>query len=415
MPPGGNDLFRPEVSREPGMRNQKDIKIGFVLRNNHWLGGRNYLRNLFEAIHALPGGDLRPIIFTGMETADASVGIPDLQVVRSSIFDVRGPAQFARSMVLRVTSRDKMLEKLLIKHGVSVLSHSDHLGVRPSAARAFLPIVGWIPDFQHVHLPEFFRAQELQDRDRAFMDLCLHCERLIVSSECARADLQTFAPQYAHKAVVLRFVASPAPLGNAANLPDLQRVYDFDGPYFLLPNQFWAHKNHRVVIRALQILKEQGEHVKILATGSKDDSRNPSFFASLMEYAKECKVLDTFRVLGTVPFDHLVGLMRHSIAFINPSRFEGWSTSVEEAKSMGKQILLSDIAVHREQAPERGIFFPAEDAEALAYAMATTRIEFDESRDTAMQELARNHFPARQREFGEKYKQIIVGLLSTRC
>ena len=78
-----------------------------------------------------------------------------------------------------------------------------------------------------------------------------------------------------------------------------------------------------------------------------------------------------FRPLGIVPYLDLMSLMRHSVAVINPSRFEGWSTTVEEAKSMGKSILLSDISVHREQAPDRAAFFSPDNPQALADAMAS--------------------------------------------
>jgi glycosyltransferase involved in cell wall biosynthesis len=197
------------------------------------------------------------------------------------------------------------------------------------------------------------------------------------------------------------------PLADAASLPDLRRLYSFDGPYFLLPNQFWAHKNHRVVFSALQRLKRQNKSFLVLATGSPKDYRNPSFFSSLMQYAAECGVLSSFRVLGQIPFDHLGGLMRHATAFINPSRFEGWSTSVEEAKSMGKQIVLSDIPVHREQAPERGFFFPPENPDALAEALIAAYNRFDRQQDAAMQDEARARFTERQREFGEAYQAIV--------
>ena len=52
-------------------------------------------------------------------------------------------------------------------------------------------------------------------------------------------------------------------------------------------------------------------------------------------------------------------------ALLNPSRFEGWSTTVEEAKAVGTPMLLSDIAVHREQAPQARFFAP-DDALSLA-------------------------------------------------
>ena len=48
---------------------------------------------------------------------------------------------------------------------------------------------------------------------------------------------------------------------------------------------------------------------------------------------------------------------RHSISLINPSQFEGRHSSVEQARSLGKQTILSDINIHREQAPPRSSFF----------------------------------------------------------
>ncbi len=77
---------------------------------------------------------------------------------------------------------------------------------------------------------------------------------------------------------------------------------------------------------------------------------------------------------------------------------------------MGKQIVLSDIPVHREQAPPGGFFFPPEDPEALAVAMNAAYKEYDESKDATMRAAAIAHFPGRQREFGEAYLQIVTEL-----
>ena len=41
--------------------------------------------------------------------------------------------------------------------------------------------------------------------------------------------------------------------------------------------------------------------------------------------------------------------------------FEGWSTSVEEAKILDKKILLSNIKVHKEQNPKRSYYFNPDD------------------------------------------------------
>ena len=57
-----------------------------------------------------------------------------------------------------------------------------------------------------------------------------------------------------------------------------------------------------------------------------------------------------FIFLGVIPYKDVLGLMRAAVAVINPSVMEGWSTTVEEAKSLGLPLILSDIPVHREQA-----------------------------------------------------------------
>ena len=70
-------------------------------------------------------------------------------------------------------------------------------------------------------------------------------------------------------------------------------------------------------------------------------------------------------VLGLVSRDEVMSLMAGAIAVINPSFFEGWSTTVEEAKVFGKRMILSDIPVHREQCGARAHYFEPNDANTL--------------------------------------------------
>jgi len=78
-----------------------------------------------------------------------------------------------------------------------------------------------------------------------------------------------------------------------------------------------------------------------------------------------------------VPYPALISMMHHSIAVLQPSFFEGWSTTVEESKSMRKQIILSSIDVHLEQAPERGVYFSPDSPDELAACLTRIYAEFD--------------------------------------
>jgi glycosyltransferase involved in cell wall biosynthesis len=154
-------------------------------------------------------------------------------------------------------------------------------------------------------------------------------------------------------------------------------------------------------------MKRQNKCFLVLATGSTADYRHPAFFDSLMQYAADCDVADCFRVLGRIPMSDLAGLIKNAVAVVNPSRFEGWSTSVEEAKSLGKQVVLSDIPVHREQAPERGIFFPPDSPDALMEALVAALNGFDEQQETLMRPVARGQFLHKQTEFATAYIGIL--------
>src|SRR5262245_10432972 len=65
--------------------------------------------------------------------------------------------------------------------------------------------IGWIPDFQHLHLPNFFQPPEVQKRDATIRRLVANATLILVSSQAARNDLQRFAPKAASKARVSPF------------------------------------------------------------------------------------------------------------------------------------------------------------------------------------------------------------------
>jgi glycosyltransferase involved in cell wall biosynthesis len=384
------------------------IRVGFVLSfDERWLGGINYFRNLLTALYALPERKIEAVIFTSFRSPEKHFdGFPAVKIVRSRMFNRGSLPWLIRKLWLWGFSHDLFLERLLKKHGVAVLSHSGWLG-----KGAAIPAIGWIPDFQHVRLPKFFGMSEIASRNKSFSDMCRYCPTIIVSSYDAQADLFRFDPGCKSKSEVLQFVA--AATKEKTTLPsrgELEQRYKFSGNYLLLPNQFWKHKNHRVVIEALGLLGREGKRVLVLATGSIVDHRHPEYFKSLMERAKKLDVLDNFYHLGLVPGSDLAGLMRDALAIINPSFFEGWSTSVEEAKSLGKRVLLSDIPVHREQNPMQGSYFLPDDANALSALLWAVWNE-SVSDERLMIERARRATDERRLEFAQKYQKIMLNAL----
>ena len=228
--------------------------------------------------------------------------------------------------------------------------------------------IGWIPDFQHLHLPQFFGPQDLQQRNATFRRLAEKATVVMLSSEAAHDDFAQFAPDHAGKARVIPFPSllafddlndDPVATRNKFNLPE---------KFALVANQFWAHKNHALVVQALAQLKSTGLRVSVVMTGLPSDHRDPANknFSALLQAIAAAGLNDQITILGLVPYNDLVNLMRTATLIIQPSRFEGWSTVVQDAVALGRPLLCSDIAVHREQVPRALGFFPTDRADVLA-------------------------------------------------
>ena len=338
-----------------------------------WTGGAVYHQNLFQALaaHRRTAGADRP---AGVETAllyrsgqARSTDLADRYIeVRSA-----GRFRLARRVVHRTLGRylpglgpTAAATRALAAAGVDALFTTE---VYPASLA--VPVVGWIPDFQHLHLPGMATPEYVAGVTRRFADVAARADVVLLSSPDARRDFQAVMPEHLGKVHVVPFVSTLA--GARADL-DPKAVADRYGlpdRFFLVPNQFWQHKDHATVLRALQALRRRRPDLVVVATGHTHDNRTPHYFPSLLGEIATRGVHGTFRMLGLIPRGDLFALYRRCLAVVQPSRFEGWSTSIEEAKSIGKPVVASDLPVHREQVPD-GRFFPPGDADALADRLA---------------------------------------------
>lgn len=344
---------------------KKRVAIAYNFNDKDWLGGKNYFASLFHALHAIDDETIQLVLVTGTRTKTTlPAEFPFLEVHRTPMLDRKHPLWFLRQLTLRTLDSDPLFAGYLKRLRIDVLSHSGCLGRNPG-----IKTLPWLFDFQFMHLPTHWTPRQLRWVSKRYASACSQGDGVIVSSQDALNDLRKFKPNSRAPIHVLQFVSNPVDITNLPSLALIQERHGVAHQYFHLPNQFWTHKNHRIVIDALCTLKALGVHTQVVCTGSKSDPRSPLYFENLMSHCREVGVADAFNVLGVLPYADTQTLMAHATAVINPSFFEGWSTTVEEAKTLGKRLLLSDIPVHREQSPELGHFFRPDDAGSLAKLM----------------------------------------------
>lgn len=273
------------------------------------------------------------------------------------------------------------------------------------------PYIFWIPDFQFLHLPEFATADYIQQQKKLAREGASKATLVMLSSNDALIDFRNFSPENAHKGRVVQFVKTiPGELLTASPSFVLEK-YQLPEHYFYVPNQFWKHKNHILVLQALKELKQKGIAPFVVFSGNVHDFRNPGYFNELLSYISQNGIRNQVAFLGMIPYGDVIALIRQSVAVINPSLFEGWSTTVEEVKSIGKRMILSDIGVHKEQAPDTGVFFRKNDSSDLADSIKSA-MQYKPGPDLLIEKAAQEKTAARRKEFAGQFVSIIKEALS---
>ncbi len=324
---------------------------------SNWIAGLYYVQHCLEALALLPNAEVPAVV--AFLPASLHEKFMESEVCRSASWLTVVPVE---ARLLEDRTGHQELEALVASYRCDLFF--------PLMTPPIIPVAGktiaWIADYQHKHYPDFFGADDLAYRDKLFSFLTCMADRVVCSSETVKSDLEKFYPLAKDRSFVLRFTVQPPSKALAGDIDKTLQKYSIQQPYAYLPYQFWSHKNHQVVFHAWEKLRDRGQHFTLICSGAKMDSRDPEHFRSLEAYLAKHQLDDSIRILGIVDRYDQWQLYRGAKLVLQPSLFEGWSTSVEEARSLGKTVVLSDIPVHREQLGDRGHFFPPLDPERLA-------------------------------------------------
>jgi len=357
-------------------------RLGLIFINDEqWVGGTYYTINLIHALNLLNEKE-KPEIVTFSNVEDFArlqneTNYPYLTYEK--LF------QDKPNVVVRIINKIsfKVLRKALIKQqykgrldALFIMQRSRYLESIPFEKRIY-----WIPDFQDKHYPEFFTSEGLAKKDERSQWIADNARNIILSSESVNKDWMRHYPNYKGNTTVVHFAVTH-PEYDSLDISKLRMKFSLPESYFFSPNQFWAHKNHIVVIQAAEMLKQQGKPVVITFSGKENDNRNPGYTEKLKAYVKENDLEDVVRFLGFLDRREQLKLMKHSAAVIQPSLFEGWSTVIEDAMAMNQKIIASDLEVNIEQLGDKGIYFDRNTANECAevierFLESPTTVSFD--------------------------------------
>lgn len=328
----------------------KRKKIGLIYQyNENWIGGTYYIQNLIFALNRLDN-DEKPILIIICEDIKA---YNDLKKATNYPFMVlRG---LLRKPLLCVRIINKFSRIFFFNNIFKNIRYNNFTDIDilfPAIEHdAFIKVkykLFWLPDLQEHFYPDFFTKDEIEFRLKQQKNLIVNNSMILFSSKTALNHFNQIYGSDSNQKFVLPFTVN---INHVEEIvySDIRNKYNIVGDYFICCNQFWQHKNHIVIFDALRLLKNKGIAIQVILTGKEADYRDSSHFQKLKERIKELNVEENIKFLGFINRVDQIELLKNSIAVIQPSLFEGWSTIVEDAKALNIILLCSDIPVHKEQ------------------------------------------------------------------
>jgi glycosyltransferase involved in cell wall biosynthesis len=388
------------------------LKIALIMQGGlTWMGGAEYIKNLILALGSLPPDvrstfELCLICSNTFDKQYYSQTEPHLDAIYYQETDLP-PATLpnrARWYLLRKLLRQDspqfsdFCKKQQIDFVYPYFSRTDHQQLFHSAT--------WVADFQHRYLPQFFTDQTIKDRDQSCQLVAKYASSIVVSSKTAESDFHKFFPESINKTNILTFKTSPQTVWYEIDPQRIQQKYHLPNRFFLVSNQFWQHKNHLIIFEALKLLQEQSIYPTIVFTGHLYDYRQSDYSDIILQTIHKLGLASQVYLLGLIPKADQIQLIRHSLAVIQPSLFEGWSTLIEDVRCFGKPIILSNLSVHMEQNPPNSHFFERDSAEQLANLIAIKWEKSSPGPDLEQERIARQNNIYDVQAFGYRFLEI---------
>ncbi|HVS51474.1 MAG TPA: glycosyltransferase family 1 protein [Opitutaceae bacterium] len=223
-----------------------------------------------------------------------------------------------------------------------------------------LPTALTFHDMQERFFPEFFTAAQLEERFFHYDWSLRMADAVITVSDFTRQSCIDIPGISRWK--IRRVYHAPDELP-APRTPDGWDAAGWE-KFVFYPANYWGHKNHAALLRALQQLRASGTDVRCVLTGSMY-GREEEFRA----LAAATGTTDLVRHLGRRSRAELSWLFRHARALVFPSLFEGFGIPVVEAMHSGCPVACSGTTGLPEVANGDALYFDPNDVADIARAI----------------------------------------------
>ena len=382
-------------------------RIGLVANDidGGWVGGRYYLQHLVKAVSLLPSDERIPIIDVWWQQKSQIDPFAEVREYLQGSAVIRYPSSIGGRV------RRKLHRIMNASDGVKDLFYQAKIGALfPSliCESPGIPFTYWLSDLNYLHWRDSLGEEEFLKWDERCRRSVRKADLIVLSSEDSFQEFKAVFPDAVAKTRMVNFCSVPDASWWRLNPTEVLKSKGIEAPYFLVSNQFNHYKNHEVIFEAVRLLKEKGTNVNVICTGNTKGFTGEDYYDRLAGFVADNDLKSHIKILGLLPRDEHLAIMRGSAAMLQPSHYEGWSTAVEDAKALGKIILVSDLRVHREQLPSTYPFIISkDDSHAWAEAMSEVWEDATLGPHVDNEALARSKISSRAQNTGRQFITIM--------
>ena len=229
--------------------------------------------------------------------------------------------------------------------------------IRPRTRRATMvaTIQDLAPMLQFDH--RWWKVLKRFKTGRRYQGTVDHATLVMTISTFTASEVQRLLDADGSKLRVTLLAADDLRVAAGESSETLDRL-GIDGPFFLTVGAHDTRKNLQVLYEAMALLHARGETVPLVQCG-------PGIERDGIQSAKA----DWMRAAGYVSDAELATLYRRATALVFPSRYEGFGLPVAEAMMSGGCVICASESSLPEVGGDAALFFPWNDAEALATIM----------------------------------------------
>ncbi|OGZ33179.1 MAG: hypothetical protein A2V69_01465 [Candidatus Portnoybacteria bacterium RBG_13_40_8] len=297
--------------------------------------------------------------------------------VKLKIIDIRrdfifNPVRAFLKLITKIKNNDLAKEKIMTKE-IQSLINKKNIDILFFPAMIIYPkgiknvkIITTIYDLQHEYFPKNFSSNILEHRKTEYRYSVLNSNHIIAISD------------YTKKTIIEKYKINPNKITTiylgADNKKNEKGAISLPKNFIFYPATFWPHKNHKILIEALNKLKYEFPDLNLVLTGIIKNEKVKKEIDDLIKlYGLSKKVL----FLGYIPDKQLNYIYQKAGALVFPSSFEGFGLPIVEAFEHELPVVAANNTSIDEIVGDAGLLFETNNLEKLVECIKKVLLNYD--------------------------------------